>query len=96
MKHDLQEYYEGLVAVQSDSIKRFLSRHGLLRYDKAFSWLDESDRKYIINGFDKGIKLRADYVFNKLRKTYKIQQQNEIRDYAPEDLGYLITELNCR
>lgn len=77
MKHDLQEYYEGLVAVQSDSIKRFLSRHGLLRYDKAFSWLDESDRKYIINGFDKGIKLRADYVFNKLRKTYKIQQQNE-------------------
>lgn len=77
MKHDLQEYYEGLVAVQSDSIKRFLSRHGLMRYDKAFSWLDESDRKYIINGFDKGIKLRADYVFNKLRKTYKIQQQKE-------------------
>ena len=77
MKPSLQEYYEGLVAVQSDYIKRFLSKHGLMRYDEAFSWLEESDRNYIINGFEKGIKLRADYVFNKLRKTYKIQQQKE-------------------
>lgn len=71
MEHNLQTFYESLVSKQSDYIQRFLLKHGLMEYEKAFLWLDESDKLFITNGFEKGIELRADYVFQKLWKKYR-------------------------
>ena len=78
MKHNLQTFYEGLVSKQSDYIQRFLLKHGLTEYEKASIWLDESDKIFITNGFEKGIVLRADYVFQKLWKKYRAHLHQEI------------------
>ena len=78
MEHNLQTFYEGLVSTQSDSIQRFLLKHGLMECEKAFIWLDESDKIFITNGFEKGIELRADYVFQKLWKKYRAHLHQEI------------------
>ncbi len=80
MRPSMQKYYEGLVSKQPESVKRFLLKNRLMRYEKAFIWLDKSDKIFITNGFKKGIELRADYVFNKLCKKYRAQQHQEISE----------------
>lgn len=70
MRPSLQKYYEDLVSKQPESVKRFLLKNRLMRYEKAFLWLSETDRDFIKNGYEKGLNLRADYVFTKLRRRF--------------------------
>jgi hypothetical protein len=77
-KHrSLQEYYMYLVSKLPPSIRSFLRQNDLLRYENAFIWLEDSDYKYIMDGYTKGVRLQANDlggIFSKLCTTFKSHQ----------------------
>ena len=77
-KHrSLQEYYMYLVSKLPPSIRSFLRQNDLLKYEKAFVWLEDADYKYIMDGYTKGIRLQANNlggIFSKLCTTFKSHQ----------------------
>lgn len=77
-KHrSLQEYYMYLVSKLPPSIRSFLRQNDLLKYENAFIWLEDSDYKYIMDGYTKGVRLQANdlgSIFSKLCTTFKSHQ----------------------
>ena len=77
-KHrSLQEYYMYLVSKLPPSIRSFLRQNDLLKYENAFIWLEDSDYKYIMDGYTKGVRLQANDlggIFSKLCTTFKSHQ----------------------
>lgn len=77
-KHrSLQEYYMYLVSKLPPSIRSFLRQNDLLKYENAFIWLEDSDYKYIMDGYAKGVRLQANDlggIFTKLCTTFKLHQ----------------------
>ena len=77
-KHrSLQEYYMYLVSKLPPSIRSFLRQNDLLKYENAFIWLEDSDYKYIMDGYTKGVRLQVNDlggIFSKLCTTFKSHQ----------------------
>lgn len=73
----LQEYYMYLVSKLPLSIRSFLRQNDLLKYENAFIWLEDSDYKFIMDGYTNGVNLQANdlgSIFSKLRTTFKSHQ----------------------
>lgn len=77
-KHrSLQEYYMYLVSKLPLSIRSFLKQNDLLKYENAFIWLEDSDYKFIMDGYTNGVSLQANdlgSIFSKLCTTFKSHQ----------------------
>lgn len=73
----LQEYYMYLVSKLPLSIRSFLRQNDLLKYENAFIWLEDSDYKFIMDGYTNGVSLQANdlsSIFSKLCTTFKSHQ----------------------
>lgn len=83
MKGSIQEYYEKLISLQSDSIKNILKETGLNNWDILSSGLSDKEREYIFNGYSNGTTLRADLFFRNIVKKTRLKEllhNNNVKD----------------
>jgi DNA-directed RNA polymerase alpha subunit len=78
MAESIQAYYEKLIAQQTESIRKYLVKYGLTEWDKLAPILTYKEFEYLLDGYRKGITLRANAFFRRL------VTRNQIKEGAHE------------
>ena len=90
MAENIQTYYEKLIAQQSESIRKYLVKYGLTEWDNLAPTLTNKEREYILNGYSKGILLRAVSFFRKIVTNAQLKEtvrsNKEASEAAPQTI----------
>lgn len=92
MTESLQTYYEKLIDLQNEPIRKKLVKHGLTDWETVASILTYKEFEYILNGFRKGRTLQATTIFQRLIAKSKVKkreckQQNQNPECRQQSLS---------